>query len=334
MFGGLFIVPGCAAPAYVAGKRAPLKVSPDIKHDEGRLEAKGGVKLLVQSWKPQTAAPRAAIVLVHGLKDHGDQYAELAERLVRKGYTVHALDLRGHGDSEGDRVWVDSFSEYVEDVELFVTKVRADEGDKPIFVFGHSMGGAIVTLYVLDRNPDLKGVILSAPALKPGTNVSGGLIAVTGALGSIAPTLAVLELDNTQFSRDPKEVEAMSTNPLIYDKPGPARTAKELLNALGTIGERMGEFKHPLLIVHGAADTVTNPEGSRELVEKAASKDKELKLYDGAFHNLLHDTDREKVLADIEGWLETRTPAAVAAPGPAAEAAPAGDAAPVAAPTP
>jgi alpha-beta hydrolase superfamily lysophospholipase len=173
---------------------------------------------------------------------------------------------------------------------------------------GHSMGAAIATLYVLERKPDIRGLVLSAPALKPGADLSGALIAVTKVLGTIAPTLAVMDLDANLFSRDPKVVADMERDPLIYEGKGPARTAAELLRAMAAIGERMEEVTPPLLVLHGSADRITNPEGSKELVRRARSKDKTLIIYEGYYHDLLHEPPPRHPAADLRDWLEARAP--------------------------
>jgi len=299
-------VAGCAAPEYEPGKRRPLAAPPDVVLGEERFDGKDGVKLLARSWRAGKGAPRATLAVVHGLKDHGDRYAPLGEALARRGFAVHALDLRGHGDSEGDRVRVDDFDDYLDDLDLFLARVRAAEPGRPLFLFGHSMGGAIVALHAIERKPEARGLVLSAPALKPGDDVSGFLIAVTGFLGTVFPTMAVLELEDEAFSRDAAVVEDMRRDPLIYGGAGPARTARELLDALERIGERMEDVETPFLVLHGTDDRLTNPDGSRELWARARSKDRTLRLYGGLFHDLLHEPEKAVVLEDVARWLEAR----------------------------
>ncbi len=294
---------GCAAPAYVSGLRVAPALNPALAHDEGRFDGKDGVSLFEESWRPTTQA-KAVLVMVHGLKDHADRYAVLAEAAVEKGYAVYAFDLRGHGDSDGDRVWVDSFDDYLADLKIFLERVRAKEPNKPLFLFGHSMGGAIVTLYTLTEKPALAGLLLSAPALKPGEDVSGFLIGVTKMLGSLTPTLAVLELDDNAFSRDPQVVAEMKADPLVYQGKGPARTAKELLKALARIDEAMEQLTVPLFIMHGTQDKLTNPAGSEALQQRAASTDKTLKRYEGLFHDLIHEPEKKQVMSDLLTWLD------------------------------
>lgn len=296
---------GCAAPAYVAGLRvAPAKIA-WASHEELRFDTKDGVSLFYQSWRPQKGEPKAAVLLVHGLKDHSDRYEVFARELVEHGYAVHALDLRGHGDSAGDRVWVDRFDDYLDDVEAALDRVRAREGARPVFLFGHSMGGAVVTLYALTRTPKPAGLVLSAAALKVGA--SGFTQGSTKALSALFPKLAVFSLDDEKFSRDPAVVGAMRSDPLVYDKSAPARTAAEVIRAVDRIREHAAELDVPVLALHGTADEVTPPEGSKELVE-AARGDKTLKLYASLYHDLLHEPERAAVVADIVAWLDAHLP--------------------------
>lgn len=282
----------------------------ELSHEESTFEGTGGLQLFSQSWRPAGEETRAALIVVHGLRDHSSRYAELAEHLVGQGFAVYAFDLRGHGRSEGVRVHIDSFEEYLTDLGIFLERVRKQEPGRPVFLFGHSMGGAIATLFALEKKPDIAGMVLSAPALKPGADVSKALIAMTKVIGGMLPNLKVLELDPKQFSRDPAVVKENETDPLIFQQGGPARTASRLLGALNTISERMEEVSAPLLVMHGTADTVTDPEGSKALAKRASSKDKTLKLYDGLYHDLLHEPEKTQVLGDVTQWLKERESAA------------------------
>src|SRR5258706_360663 len=163
-------VGGCAAPAYVAGLRPAGGEVAGAVHAESRLRAKDGTSLLYQSWRPLDREPKAAVLVVHGLKDYSDRYAALALRLASAGFAVHAVDLRGHGDSGGDRVWVDRFDDYLDDVDVALAEVRRQDGARKVFYFGHSMGGAVVALYALTRAPAPSGLVLSAAALKVRAN--------------------------------------------------------------------------------------------------------------------------------------------------------------------
>jgi alpha-beta hydrolase superfamily lysophospholipase len=254
------------------------------------------------------------VVVVHGLKDHSENYRALAARLVEQGFAVHAFDLRGHGRSEGLRVWTDSFDDYLGDLEIFMGKVRAEEPGRPALLFGHSMGGAIATLYTITRHPDLKGLALSGAALE--ADVPAAVAGGTGLVAALSPGAGVFQLDLHQFSRDPAVVRAGLEDPLVYQGAAPARTARELLGAIGQIQGHMEDVTIPVLAMHGAADSVTPPDGSKALVARARSTDKTLKIYPGLYHDLLHEPEKEQVMADLVKWLSDHAPARTPAAEP------------------
>jgi acylglycerol lipase len=293
----LVFASACGSPPFVAAHvTAPLPAPSGGTHSEGFIPASDGAKLFVQTWHP-IESPRAVMVIVHGLKDHGSRYGEFAASLVANGVAVYAPDLRGHGHSDGVRVYVESFDQYLEDLGALLQFVRAREPDKPIFLFGHSMGGAIVTLYAIREKPRLAGLILSGAALR--ADVSGFKRFGTSLVTALSPKAGVFQLDLHDFSRDPTVVAEGFKDPLVYQEAAPARTAKELLHAIDEIDAHMEDVTVPLLILHGAADRVTPPDGSKELYARARSVDKSLKVYDGLFHDLLHEPERAKVTSDI-----------------------------------
>ena len=305
---------GCVSVPYQAGLRTPLASRPESVHTEGRFEGERGVSLFEESWRPAQGSPRGVLVVMHGLKDHADRYQGLAQHAVAQGYAVYAFDLRGHGDSAGPRVWVDRFDDYVADLKTFLARVRSQEPGKPLFLLGHSMGGTIAFLATVEDPHPPNGLILSAAALRPGSEVSGFQVFATSLLGIVAPTLAVLDLKDERFSRDPGVAAAMHQDPLIHDGPGPARTARELLSALDRVHARQSSLQTPVLLLHGTADQVTNPEGSRELSEKAGTSDRTLILYPGLFHDLLHEPEHDEVMLHIVRWMNAHsTPVASAA---------------------
>ncbi|MFZ0831130.1 MAG: lysophospholipase [Thermoplasmata archaeon] len=278
------------------------------EHEEGTLPAGDGTRLYWQSWRPD-GTPTALLFVIHGLKDHSERYAAMAAELNARGIAVAAFDLRGHGRSEGRRAWVRRFEEYLDDAELVLRTVRHEYPSTPLFLFGHSMGGAIVTRMVIERPPSVAGFVLSAPALAPGAGVSNVAIGFTKFLSAIAPGAAVFRTANSDFSRDPTVVAAMDQDPLIFQKPAPARTAAELLRAMDRVRAGTPRLTVPFLAMHGTADRLTNPAGTQALRDGAASPDKTLQLYPGLYHDLVHEPERATVLRDLTGWLEARIPA-------------------------
>jgi len=308
---GAALVTGCggAPPDLPVRAPTPMVATAGVRHQTTTFEGVRGLTLFEQSWHPD-GRPRGVVALVHGLKDHSDRYAGFAVRLAQRGYAVYALDLRGHGHSAGERVYIDSFDDYLGDLDVFLNRVRWREPHRPLFLFGHSMGGAIVTLYTIEESredPPLAGLLLSGAALE--ADVSGVKVLGTKAVADLSPHAGVCQLDLDDFSRDPKVVADGKADPLVYQEGAPARTAKELLAAIDTIGTRMEDVRVPVLIMHGGADRVTPPDGSRDLDRRAASTDKTLKIYDGLYHDLLHEPEHAQVENDILDWLDRHAPA-------------------------
>jgi acylglycerol lipase len=277
-----------------------------MHHTTGEFHGAGGLRLHEQSWLPDGDSI-AAVVLHHGLWDYGDYYAPFAEELTRRGYSVFAYDMRGHGTSDGQRAFVQSFEHYVQDLEIFLQRVRQQIGDQPLFLFGHSLGGLIAATYGAER-PDngLRGFILSGAGLKPGKDVSPLLKAIVPVIGTLAPSLPSYKPDFAYASRDRTIGERKAQDPLIDHKGLPARSGAEGLRAMANLQGRMEQFVSPVLVMHGTADRWTNSEGSQEFAQRAGSQDKTLKLYEGFYHELLSDTDRQQVWNDVIGWMEAR----------------------------
>src|SRR5471030_1556118 len=197
----------CTACAGGFGFRQPrpvVAVATGVTHAEEAFEGYRFVRIFEQWWRPANAKVRGALVIVHGLKDHSTRYAELANRLAQHGYAVHAFDLRGFGSSGGRRVYVESFDEYIEDLTSYVDVTRARENGKPIFLLGHGLGGTIALEYVLEKKPQLAGLVLSGTALR--SELSGFKRAMVGALGTFLALLAIFPLDVDHVSQDQKVV--------------------------------------------------------------------------------------------------------------------------------
>jgi alpha-beta hydrolase superfamily lysophospholipase len=274
---------------------------------EEHFEGVGGLKLFARSLRPKAKA-RAVVVIVHGFNSHSGQYLWVAEQLVASDLAVYALDQRGRGKSEGERFYVEKFTDYEADVATFVKLAKAREPGLPVFVLGHSAGGVVSCLYALDHQSEIAGLICESFAFRvPAPDVA---LALLKGLSSIAPHLHVLKLKNQDFSRDPKVVEAMNNDPLIADETQPTQTVAEMVRADERLAKEFGQIKLPVFILHGTHDKATKPSGSQTFYEAAGSHDKTLKLYEGHFHDLLNDMGKELVIADIKAWITARLPAA------------------------
>jgi acylglycerol lipase len=263
----------------------------------------GGLQIFTRSWRPDGKA-RGVVVIVHGFNSHSGQYLWVADQLVANGLAVYALDLRGRGKSDGERFWVEKFSDYLSDVDTLVDMAKSREPGLPVFVLGHSAGGVISSVYALEHQAKIAGLICESFAFQvPAPDFA---LAVIKGLSHIAPHAHVLKLPNEGFSRDPKVVQAMNDDPLIAHEVQPTHTVAEMVRADERLKKEFPLITLPVLILHGTDDKVTRPGGSQIFYDNAGSTDKTLKLYEGHVHDLLNDVDKELVMADIQSWIDDR----------------------------
>jgi alpha-beta hydrolase superfamily lysophospholipase len=228
----------------------------------------------------------------------------VAQQFTASGLAVYAVDLRGRGDSDGERFYVEKFADYVSDVSTLMTLAKAREPGLPVFLLGHSAGGVVSCIYTLEHQAELAGLICESFAHQvPAPDFA---LAVLKGLSHVAPHAHVLRLKNEDFSRDPQVVQAMNDDPLIAHETQPTLTVAEMVRADERLKKEFPLITLPVLILHGTLDRATKPSGSQLFFDTAGSTDKTLKLYEGHFHDLLNDVDKEVVMADIKGWIDAR----------------------------
>lgn len=176
---------------------------------------------------------------------------------------------------------------------------------KPVFLFGHSMGGLIGSIFLLDFQEKMTGAILSGPGVKIPENISSGVILAGKVLSLLMPKFGLIQVDASNVSRDPEVVQAYIDDPLVYSGKTTARLAAELLKAMQRISSEAGRITLPILILHGGDDKLADPAGARMLYDKVSSRDKTIKIYDHLYHEIINEPERHTVLADMEKWLET-----------------------------
>jgi acylglycerol lipase len=272
------------------------------------VEEANGLRLAFRSWRPEGAA-RGVIMVVPGFNAHSGYYEWVAEQFVADGLAVYAVDLRGRGNSDGERFYVETFENYVHDVEAVMAIVKSRESGLPIFMLGHSAGGVVSCLYTLDHQGELAGLICESFAYElPAPDFA---LAVFKGLSHVAPHAHVLHLPNETFSRDPTAVEAMNNDPLIAHETQPTQTMAAMVRADERLKKEFPLITLPLLILHGTLDKNTRPSGSQHFYDTTGSADKTLKFYEGGFHDLLNDIDKDVVMLDIKTWVDGRLPAAI-----------------------
>ena len=199
----------------------------NITTNEDRFEGVGGLNIFFRSWRPE-GKPRGVVAIVHGFNSHSGQYLWVGEQLAAKGLAVYALDLRGRGQSDGERFYVEKIEDYVDDVATLVRRAKSENPGLPIFVLGHSAGGVISCVYTLDHQSEIDGLICESFAHE--LPVPDLVLSFLKGLSHITHHTHVFSLKNEDFSRDPAVVESMNNDPLIKGESQPAQTAAVLIN--------------------------------------------------------------------------------------------------------
>jgi len=273
-----------------------------MQQKEGNFKGTGNFNLYWRCWLPDGTV-KAVILVAHGLGEHIGRYTNLVNNVVPLGYAVYGLDHQGHGRSEGTRIFVNRFQTYLDDLKTFYDMVRKDNPGIKIILYGHSMGGLIAAAYTLQHQAEIDGLVVSAPALKEGESITPATKAMAKILSVITPKLGVQALDSAYLSHDKTVVEAYDKDPLVYRGKITARLGSEMFSTMSKVEAQMTSITLPLLILQGSDDKLVNEAGAKMLYEKAGSKDKTLKIYDGFYHEVHNEPGNARVFADLENWL-------------------------------
>ena len=276
-----------------------------MRHAIATQQGEAGVALYAPSWLPDGEA-RASVVLLHGLAEHCGRYPELVARLVARGLAVYALDHRGHGRSVGPRANIGRFDWLVADAAGRLRAARAAHPGRPAILLGHSMGGAIALATAL-ANPDLAdGLVMSAAALGTDPDVPRVRFALARLLSVVAPSAGVLTLPSSALSRDPEVGRRYDRDPLVHRGAVPARSVVELLGAMSHLRAAAPRLAMPVLAMHGTDDALVPLRFVEPVYQRLGSADCTIRRYAGFYHELFNEPERERVFAEIEGWLDGR----------------------------
>ena len=266
---------------------------------KGSLTSPDGTRLAFRAWPLSDADLTFAVV--HGHGEHSGRYERFAHGMAAHRMATYAVDLRGHGESAGQRGHVDTWSQWVDDAAAFVKQVENETAGE-VVPLGHSFGGVVMLSAArAGKLSKARRFIVSNPALRLKKEVPAWLSSASKAIATFAPKLTLSNnVDAATVSRIPEVVEAYRTDPLVHNKIT-TRLYAEWRRASKDNLDHADDIKLPFLILAGAADPLIDPEISRELHRRAPAS--ELRMLDGRYHEPFNDLGSEEVFDLIAGWL-------------------------------
>ena len=273
---------------------------------EGQFKTSDDLLLFFQSFHPQ-GETRGTVLLIHDHGEHCGRYRWLAQKLAENGFSVCIYDQRGHGKSEGVRAYISTTRRLVDDLSLLWQRVRSDR----MFLLGQGLGACIAMDFALRKDRGKLGLVFCSPAFRPVREPSladsAAIMFGSLLLPGFSSVNFKFETHPKDISRDPNAVREFQRDPYVYHGAMRNRTGRVMLRLMKQSRQQISRLTNPLLILHGDADPVMDPGASRELFERARSKQKELKIIPGAYHELFHDLDRQKALKILLSWLKKQT---------------------------
>lgn len=272
---------------------------------DGTRPTSSGSTIYYQLWLPSDQEPVAILALVHGFGEYTGLYAAVAEFFVARGIAVFAMDLRGHGRSPGARGFIQGWADYREDVASLLQLARETLPARPVFLLGNSLGGLIAIEYALHYPTELRGLIAMSPAVGK-IGVARFLLWLSRILSRIWPSFTLDSgIDSEAMTRDRSVAARIEADPMVHGR-GSARLGTAVQDTIAAVRQQASRLAVPILIQHGDADTITDPEDSRWFFERITISDKELRLYPGSYHNLCIDLNWKEVLQDSANWIAAR----------------------------
>ncbi len=260
--------------------------------------------LYYRQWQAENS--KAVVMLVHGLGEHCQRYEHLAAHLNHAGYSLSSMDLPCHGKSEGPRGHIDSFDVYQDATLELYKRIQENHPNQPVFLLGHSMGGLIATRLLLSHQDKFQGALLSGAAIQSPQEPPSWQVALIKGIAKLFPKAKMIALDASAVSRDPKVVEKYMSDPLIGHEKLSAQFLVSMTNTMEQCKNDAGDISLPLKVMHGSADVMTAPEGSQLLYHAVSSKDKEITLYEGLFHEIFNEPEGDSIFAEMVAWMDQR----------------------------
>jgi len=276
-----------------------------MEYLEGTFSGFEGTNLFFREWNVKD--PVACILIVHGLGEHSGRYEKLARDFNKNDFSVFTFDLRGHGRSEGKRGHIMSFNEYLYDLDNFKQRVLK-RSSRPLFLLGHSMGGLIAMNYAIKNSTGIHGLITSSPLFRIRAKVPEWKKKLGVFLSTRIPGLSMSNgLNPAHLSHDKEIVRAYKNDPLVHTRVT-ARWFTEVTKAMEETFKTASRLSIPVLMLHGGSDLLTDPAGSEEIYSLLTTSDKTINIYDGYYHEIYNEIERQKPVNDTIEWIRKRLP--------------------------
>jgi alpha-beta hydrolase superfamily lysophospholipase len=284
---------------------SPVRHSSPVTQSDGAFEGVGDLHLYYRAW--ETDQPTAGLIVVHGLADHSGRFETFGQRMASNGINVYALDLRGHGASEGRRGHTDRFDSFLQDVDRFRREVECiTNAELPLFIFGHSMGGLIALRYIEEYDTPLRGAILTSPWLATGPSVPRWKIMAAAILNKILPSLPIDNgIDPDYLSHDSDVIIGYREDPLVHGKITP-RLFMEASTAMGLVLHRSDRIRIPLLFLLAGDDQIVDTRKSEAFARSLSATDVTIRIMPDYYHEVLNDFDRAYARKEIREWIISR----------------------------
>ncbi|MCB9729461.1 MAG: lysophospholipase [Deltaproteobacteria bacterium] len=261
---------------------------------------------LYERWHP-APEPRASVAVIHGFGEHSGRYLHVFEALNAGGFNALGLDYRGYGQASGRRGFVERFDEYLDDAGFAAGRARERGEGLPVFMLGHSQGGLVTAAYALERDHGLAGMALSSPGFGVALAVPAWKDGLARLLSRLVPGFGLpTDLGGAEVTRDPDVAAAYDADPLMVRR-ATARWYVEFLAAQVRVMAGADRITLPTLVMQAGADRVVAASASRRFFDQLGSKDKEFISYEGLFHEIMNEPERDRVLGDLVAWLRARS---------------------------
>lgn len=249
---------------------------------------------------------KGTILINHGFAEHLGRYDYVASELNKAGYSTYRYDVRGHGRTTGDKGYIESYKDFIDDLDRLVEFIKIDNKPDRLYTLGHSMGGLITAMYGLNYPNKLDGQIFSGPAIGSLPAVRGIKKPLLKILSSLLPKFKIKNVVEDQICSDPAVVKAYKEDDLVL-KEATAKFYREFsITGVEYFLENMGNYSYPVLICHGEKDIIVPNELSKEFYEEMKSKDKSIIIYENLYHEILNEKERDTILKDMVNWLDER----------------------------